>query len=53
MIIDNRPKYEEDVDDMTEINDIRNGVIAGLQLHPEFDRRQVVILKVLHFSWLV
>lgn len=46
LIIDNRPNYDEDVTQLNDINDVRNGVYASSQIHTEFGPRRVVILKV-------
>jgi hypothetical protein len=48
LIIENRPNYEEDVTELNDINDIRNGVFANVLVHNFFDRRRIVILKVCH-----
>lgn len=45
LIVDNRPSYSEDVSQLRDINDIRNGVFATATLHLLFDPRWVVILK--------
>ena len=47
-IIHNRPNYEENVEDLTEINDIRNGLCMYASAHSLFDQREAVILKVRH-----
>ncbi|KAF9519471.1 hypothetical protein BS47DRAFT_1379266 [Hydnum rufescens UP504] len=43
-IVQNRQPHEENVDNLTDINDVRNGLLLGL-LHARFDRRMAVILK--------
>jgi hypothetical protein len=48
LIIANRPKHGEEVQDLIDINDIRNGVFANYSIHIAFDRRDVAILKVSH-----
>ncbi|KAI0247736.1 hypothetical protein BJV78DRAFT_1157000 [Lactifluus subvellereus] len=45
LIVENRPKYSEDVRELHDINDIRNGVFANCMIHKDFDPRSVVILK--------
>lgn len=47
--MENRPSYDEDVETLVDINDIRNGVLANATLHRICDRRFVAILKVCHF----
>ncbi|KAF8341791.1 hypothetical protein F5887DRAFT_1218252, partial [Amanita rubescens] len=44
-IIENRPKDDENVKELNEINDIRNGVFANSGIHRAFDRRRAAILK--------
>ena len=46
LIVENRPKYGENVTDLNDINDIRNGVFAATQIHTVFDPRHIAILKV-------
>jgi hypothetical protein len=46
LIIANRPNYEEVVEDLTDVNDVRNGVFATENIHRVFDPREVAILKV-------
>jgi hypothetical protein len=46
LIIENRPSYEENVTDLVDINDMRNGVFASSPIHFAFDKRDVVVLKV-------
>jgi hypothetical protein len=48
LIVDNRPTYNEDVTDLNDINDIRNGVFITNTIHAAFDKRDVVFLKVSH-----
>ena len=48
LIKTNRPNSEEDVAQLDDINDIRNGVFANVSVCTYFDRRRVVILKVCH-----
>jgi hypothetical protein len=48
MVINNRPKYGENVEDLTDINDIRNGVFLKSDVHHIFDSREAAILKVRH-----
>ncbi|KAF9508852.1 hypothetical protein BS47DRAFT_1365677 [Hydnum rufescens UP504] len=43
-IVQSRPSYEESVDDLTDINDVRNGLLLT-QVHGLFDNRSLVILK--------
>jgi hypothetical protein len=50
LIIANRPKYDEKVEDLVDVNDIRNGLFATDNVHRAFDPREVAILKVSHFS---
>ncbi|KAF8232675.1 hypothetical protein L208DRAFT_1360845 [Tricholoma matsutake] len=45
LIVENRPRYSEDVTELKDINDIRNGIFAAVQIHNAFDPRRVVILK--------
>ncbi|KAF9512137.1 hypothetical protein BS47DRAFT_1345751 [Hydnum rufescens UP504] len=44
-IINNRPHYEESVGDLTDISDIRNGMLLYQPLHTSFYLRNVAILK--------
>jgi hypothetical protein len=46
MIIQNRPHNGEDVGDITDVNDVRNGVFVYSTVHVSLDRRRAVILKV-------
>jgi hypothetical protein len=48
LIVENRPEYRENVTDLNDINDIRNGVFAATQIHTVFEPRHVAILKVCH-----
>lgn len=48
LIIANRPRYDEDVTTLNDINDIRNGVFASATIHQVFDSRHIAILKVCH-----
>lgn len=48
LIVENRPKYSENVTQLSDINDIRNGVFANNLIHGAFDLRDVVLLKVRH-----
>ncbi|KAF8523452.1 hypothetical protein BU17DRAFT_85740 [Hysterangium stoloniferum] len=45
LIVGNRPNYSEDVGDLDDINDIRNGVFANPLIHHVFDSRDIAILK--------
>ena len=51
MIVENRPTHDEDEEDLTDINDVRNGVFAINTIHRTFDLRKVVVLKVCHIRW--
>ena len=53
LIIQNRPSYNENMTNLDDINDIRNGVFAAAQIHLAFDPRDVVILKVCYIYPLV
>jgi hypothetical protein len=48
LIVENRPRYNEDVTGLDEINDIRNGVFTNHLIHAAFGPRQIAILKVCH-----
>ena len=48
LIIENRPQYEEGVEDLVNINDVHNGVFANDNIHRVFDPCEVAILKVRH-----
>jgi hypothetical protein len=50
LIVENRPTYNEDVTDLSDINDIRNGMFINTIIHAKFDKRVVVFLKVSHLS---
>ncbi|KAF8509116.1 hypothetical protein BU17DRAFT_7722, partial [Hysterangium stoloniferum] len=45
LIIGNRPNYSEDVEDLDDINDSRDGVSANSMIHNIFDSRRIAILK--------
>ncbi|KAF8345096.1 hypothetical protein F5887DRAFT_229408 [Amanita rubescens] len=45
LIVANRPKYAENVRTLNNINDIRNGLFASLNIHRLFDQRRIAILK--------
>jgi outer membrane scaffolding protein for murein synthesis (MipA/OmpV family) len=45
-IIANRPKDEDNLTKLRDINDIQNGVFVGANVHRPFDARRLVILKV-------
>ncbi|KAF8523455.1 hypothetical protein BU17DRAFT_63747 [Hysterangium stoloniferum] len=45
LIVGNRPNYSEDVGDLDDINDIRNGVFANSMIHNVFDSHRIAILK--------
>ncbi|KAF8523451.1 hypothetical protein BU17DRAFT_63744 [Hysterangium stoloniferum] len=45
LIVGNRPNYSENVGDLDDINDIRNGVFASHMIHHVFDSRDIAILK--------
>ncbi|KAF8495603.1 hypothetical protein BU17DRAFT_78499 [Hysterangium stoloniferum] len=45
LIVNNRPNCSEDVEDLDNINDIRNGVFANCMIHNLFDSRRIAILK--------
>jgi hypothetical protein len=47
-IISNRPQYEENVGDLTDIKDICNGMFMCRPLHSWFDVRGAIILEVRH-----
>ena len=47
--MENRISYDEDVATLTDINDIRNGVLVNTMIRRTFDRRVLAILKVCHF----
>jgi hypothetical protein len=51
LILDNRPQYGEDVTQFTDINDIRNGVFALIQIHNDFGPRNIVILRSVTFVY--
>ena len=44
----NRPKYSENVTTLTDVNDIRKGVLASTLVRRAFDPRLIAILKVCH-----
>jgi len=44
LILNNRPQYDENVDDFEDIDDIRNGLFVAF-IHRELDSRNMVILK--------
>jgi len=44
----NCPKHEEEVEDLVDVNDIRNGVFATDNIHCAFNPHEVAILKVSH-----
>ena len=46
LIVENRPHDGENVTDLNDINDIRNGVFSATQIHTVFDARHIAILKV-------
>ena len=46
LIIANRPTNGENVAQLSDINDIRNGVFSNNSIHTAFDARDVVILRV-------
>ena len=48
LIIQNRPHYDENMEDSTDIDDVRNGVLADAGMHHPFNLREEVILKVCH-----
>jgi hypothetical protein len=48
LIVENRSHYSENVGNLNDINDIRNGVFANELIHKGFDSRKAVILKVYH-----
>ncbi|EDR05166.1 uncharacterized protein LACBIDRAFT_294884 [Laccaria bicolor S238N-H82] len=45
LIVENRPSYDEEVESLEDINDIRNGVFASMMINRIFDQRLVAILK--------
>ena len=45
-IVANRPKDEDNLNDLRGIHDIQNGVFVGTNVHRPFDARRLVILKV-------
>ncbi|KAF8313720.1 uncharacterized protein EI90DRAFT_3159633 [Cantharellus anzutake] len=45
LIIAGRNAYEEDVSNLISINDIRNGLFVGADIHRHIDARRFVILK--------
>ena len=47
LIIQNRPHDDDDdIEELNDINDVRNGFFANRAIHPFFDARQLAILKV-------
>ena len=46
--MENRPSYSEDVTQLYDIDDIRNGMMANKIIHSNFDRRDLVVLVVCH-----
>ena len=48
LIVENRPHYNEKVENLNDINDIRNGIFANELIHKGLDSRIAVILKVCH-----
>jgi len=44
-IVNNRPNYDENVESLSDINDIRNGLSVNAGFHSYFDARMVVIIK--------
>jgi hypothetical protein len=46
LIVEQRPDNGENVSDLNDINDIRNGVFSSALIHAAFDLRDIVILKV-------
>lgn len=48
LIVENRPHYSENMRNLNDINDIRNGVFANELIHKGFDSRKAVVLKVYH-----
>ncbi|KAF9513975.1 hypothetical protein BS47DRAFT_1343641 [Hydnum rufescens UP504] len=44
-LVRSRRAYDESVDDLTDINDVRNGLHLVTLLHRPFDQREVAILK--------
>ena len=45
MTVENRPTHDEE-EDLTDINDIRDGMFSIDTIHRTFDLRKVVVLKV-------
>jgi len=48
MIVENRPNYSEDVTTLSDIDDIRNGIIAEKSVLVAFDSHHAAVLKVCH-----
>jgi hypothetical protein len=44
------PEEQEDVSNLTSINDIRNGMLVSSALHSSVDKKKLVILKVFLLS---
>ena len=45
-IVENRPHHAENVRDLNDFSDIRNGIFSANHIHGPFDQRRVVIFKV-------
>jgi len=48
LIAENCSENEEEVEDITNINDVHNGVFTTIAIHNVFDRHMLAILKVQH-----
>jgi len=46
LIAENCSENEEEVEDITDINDVHNGVFTTIAIHKVFDRCMLAILKV-------
>jgi len=46
LIVANRPKDKDNLNNLRGINDIQNGVFVGTNVHRPFDAHRLVILKV-------
>ncbi|KAI0289275.1 hypothetical protein BC826DRAFT_630875 [Russula brevipes] len=45
IIVRGRSQYDEDIANLDDIDDVRNGMVTNPQIHRLFDRRTVVVLK--------
>jgi hypothetical protein len=53
LIVQNRPAYSENIDELSDIDDIRNGMLAHHSAHWALDLRNAVILHVRHLCSLI